>query len=311
MLRFVFGWTIAFCGVLWTSPALAAVPGSRVTVVVSDEGAALAAVLDGVHEAFATAPDLEVREVRLAGDAATGGAIPGAAVGSSVVLALGPLAADQARQRLRGRAAVVPLVSCLALKAEALRSDPSATGVVSEPDPGAVFALLQRVLPTVQTVGVMYSSEANTAAIEQAHVAAIEAGLGWVERRIARPQDIPAAMEGMADQVDALWSVADPVVYTDQTWRNILLFSFRSRIPVVGWSADQAEAGALLSTGLDYTDVGHQCGELTLRVARGEPVSALPVQAPRALPYVVNLRTADLLGTAIDEEVLGGAARVY
>ncbi len=70
------------------------------------------------------------------------------------------------------------------------------------------------------------------------------------------------------------------------------------------------KAGALYSLDWDFQDLGMQCGEMAVKILRGNyPVSR--AEYPRKLKYSINLKTASQMKVTIPEKVLLGSDQVF
>src|SRR5207247_1683988 len=121
---------------------------------------------------------------------------------------------------------------------------------------------------------------------------------------------IPASLESLAQEVDALWGIADPVVLTPETAQSILLFCFRNNIPFIGLSESWAKAGALYALDRDYADIGLQCGELALKALESRAPLPAPT-SPRKVVYALNIRTARHMRIALTDDIIKGARIAY
>jgi putative ABC transport system substrate-binding protein len=81
-------------------------------------------------------------------------------------------------------------------------------------------------------------------------------------------------------------------VYTPETARGILLYSFRKRIPLIGPNEAWVRMGALYALDWDYAEVGAACAHLALRQAQ----LAKGVLAPPRPRVSVNVRSAAQFG---------------
>lgn len=204
-----------------------------------------------------------------------------------------------------------PLVACLLLTAADLAKLPRATGVTLEVPVETQFQWLRRFLPKAARIGVLYNVEENQTRIDAAVRAARDLGFTLSARPIETPRDIPDALNRLAADVDVLWGLPDHLVLSPETAKPLLLFSLRNRIPFVGMSAAWAKAGALYALDRDYADLGAQCGDLALRVLKGQPPDSLPPGSPRTLRYAINLKTARHMKIALPEPLVRGAAEVF
>ena len=130
-------------------------------------------------------------------------------------------------------------------------------------------------------------------------------------QEVSAPQDVPAALERLAQKADVLWGVADALVLSPQLAKPILLFSFRNSIPFIGPSAPWVKAGALYSLDYDYRELGSQCAEIALKVLRGEAPNDISPDYPRTIKYSLNLNTARMMKITLPDELVRGALHTY
>lgn len=207
----------------------------------------------------------------------------------SVVVTLGALAT----QSVEATSGALGRVACLVLDGEAIRMNAHTTGVVLEFPLALQLYWMQRIIPSLKTIGVLYNAQENRQKIAEATLLVRQRGLRLEAREIRTPKDIPGALEALENKVDVLWGLVDSLVVNPQTAKTLLLFSFRQRIPFIGPSNAWVKAGALYALEWDYEDLGRQCGELVLRILQGEQASRIPPQPPRTVRYSLNQRTAE------------------
>ena len=95
------------------------------------------------------------------------------------------------------------------------------------------------------------------------------------------------------------------------TNRNLIVaMAARLRLPAIYPVAFYAQAGGLISYGLDAVDQFQQGAGYVDRILRGTKPADLPVQYPTKLQLVINLKTAKALGLAIPESFLQRADEV-
>jgi putative ABC transport system substrate-binding protein len=84
----------------------------------------------------------------------------------------------------------------------------------------------------------------------------------------------------------------------------------RFQIPTIYPYRYYAEAGGLLSYGVDAVDLFRQASNYVSRILRGAPPMELPVQTPTKFELVINLKTARALGLPVPRILLAGADAV-
>lgn len=185
------------------------------------------------------------------------------------------------------------------------------TGVTLAVPAAEVMQTLRHALPDAHGVGIIYDPAQSQRAVREVAEAARDVGLQTVTRTVRSASDVPRAAEDLRAKIDALYAPLDGTVYSSQSAKFILLFALRNDIPVVGFSANLAEAGALLAVYPDYTDVGRQAGYIALRILSGEAVGNIAVAAPRKCLVAVNLRVARTLGVSIPQSLCKSADKVF
>ncbi len=293
---------LALSGLVLAAPAGKPV---RIRAIVSQVAGPYQEALAGFRRSLAAAAaGVVVEVVDLEGDSSRAGAAVEAARqdGVAIILTLGSLATKAAMEG----AGETPVVAGLVLRESEISRSANATGVVLEFPVETELRYLQRMLPNQKTIGVLYGSPENTARIESATRVAASLGLRLRAHRLGSPRDLPEALDRLAREADALWGVADEVVFSPQMAKPILLFSMRNRIPLVGLSESWVKAGALYALDRDYADIGAQCAELANRILRGASPRSLPPVPPRKVVHFVNGKAArhlkmDLKGPLLSE----------
>jgi putative ABC transport system substrate-binding protein len=211
----------------------------------------------------------------------------------TVIVAMGPVASDHAmRLPAPGR-----VVHCLA-GADALRAGLPA--IPSEVPAGDQAAWLAKLLPGVRTVAFLFDPARNTRRVEALAAAFNAAGYKTLLRPVPAPAALPAALESIAGRAEALVALPDATVFTRESSRGILLFSFRKRIPVVGPNDAWVRMGALYAVDWDYREVGAACARLAAREA-GLADAGAGALRPRVS---VNTKSAAHFGATWDAALL-------
>ena len=156
-------------------------------------------------------------------------------------------------------------------------------------------------------MGVLYDPTLNEQTVDVAETLASGLHLKFESEIVATPRDLRSAMDQLGRRVEVIWGIPDATVLSRQTAQQVLLFSFRQKIPFVGLSAEWVKAGALYALERDYQDLGAQAGGLAVKTLRGTPPRALPPQTPRTVLYDINLKTAQQLKITLPADVIDGA----
>jgi len=227
--------------------------------------------------------------------------------GPKIVLAVGTAATDLTLRKITG----APVVACLVLRTERIEQAGNAAGVSLEFPLETQFAWLQRILPQARTVGVLYNPAENQRRIDAAVQTAKRFGLRIDAEPVSSPKDVPAALNSLAKRADVLWCIPDAVTLSAVISKNILLFSFRNSIPVIGPSPAWVKAGALYSLDWDYADLGVQCGEMAVKILAGASPASVGVASPRRVQYTLNLATARQMKLDLPDALVKGARQTF
>ena len=227
--------------------------------------------------------------------------------GAQLAFTLGTLATEG----LLKEEAEIPVIASLILRAGILKKASNATGIILEFPIETQLKWIRQFLPHITTIGVIYNPKENQGMVENAAALAERMGLKLETQKVLAPQDLPGALEKIARNGDVLWGIPDSVVYTPQTAKPILLFSFRNKVPLIGLSSSWVKAGALYSLEWDYGDIGAQSGETALKILQGMRPGAIPPAGPRKVLYSINLNTARHMKIEIPEALLRNAQSVY
>jgi putative ABC transport system substrate-binding protein len=87
-------------------------------------------------------------------------------------------------------------------------------------------------------------------------------------------------------------------------------FALKSRLPSVHSGREYADAGGLMSYGMDFADSSRRVAWYVDKILKGAKPGDLPVEQPTKFELVINLKTAKEIGVIIPQKVLSKADRV-
>ena len=172
--------------------------------------------------------------------------------------------------------------------------------------------VLKQLGPQIRRVGVMFDRAKTGYLVARAEAVARDEGLQLVAREIHSAKEAISALDTLGEQgVDALWVLPDETNLAPAVLQQMLLFSYRRKVPLIGLSESQAQMGALLSLSFASSeDIGRQAGELANSILAGRAPAEIPYTSARRVRLTVNLKAAQKLGMEIPKSILGAANNV-
>src|SRR4029450_9848646 len=114
------------------------------------------------------------------------------------------------------------------------------------------------------------------------------------------------AAKGRADAV--LFRVAGPSLSAHRT--EVAALAAKSQLPVIYESAEEVDAGGLMSYGVNANDLYRRAATYVDKILKGAKPAELPVEQPTKFEFVINLKAAKQIGLTIPPNVLVRADRV-
>jgi ABC-type uncharacterized transport system substrate-binding protein len=181
-----------------------------------------------------------------------------------------------------------------------------------EPSMGSKWLqTLKQAAPDVAHAAALFHPEtpANVAFWRDAEAAAPKVGISTVAAGVHDAGEVERAITAVAAQPNG-GLVVCPHTVTEVHLRLIIELAGRYRLPAVYPFRAHAEAGGLLSYGVDALDLVPRAADYVDRILKGAKPAELPVQAPTKFELVINLKTAKALGLDIPPTLLASADEV-
>lgn len=219
-----------------------------------------------------------------------------------LVLALGSraLSAALAKRRAPVVAALVPAESFerLAGSVSRPRGAREVSAVYLDQPARRRLALARLALPHAQRIGVLAGADRETE-LKRLREAAAALGLTLTVKNVIATQDLYQALHLVLAEADLLLALPDQAVFNSGSIHNILLATYRARVPLLGFSAAYVQAGALAAVYSTPRQLAPQIAELVRRALAGGGLP--PPQYPRVFSVSVNPTVARSLGIELGE----------
>lgn len=169
------------------------------------------------------------------------------------------------------------------------------TGTLDATDVKQQIDLLTKVVPQAKTIGIFYnSSEVNSQTqAKMAEKAIKKKGLKAVVKTVTSSNDVQQVMTSLAGQVDAIYLPTDNTVASTATTIGQIVKEVK--VPTMG-SDDAYLDSLLLTSGVNYKEIGKEAGKKALLILKGKKPSEIPVGKPRKPLVKINPDMAKALG---------------
>ena len=283
--------------------------GEPVVVVISERSASYLEAADALTAELERA-GLPRADIALVTSGEYSAGAP-ANVSPSLLVAVGTGAANL----LAAKDSRIPLIATL-LPASSFEQIVLATGRKPSATFSAVFLsqpfsrqldLIRLALPEARRVGVLWGPDSLSQA--PALQAAIQArGLQLVAAVLGPGEPAYPALQKVLQDADLLLAVANPQIYNSASIQNILLSSYRSKVPFIGFSPSYVQAGAVFAVYSTPAMIGRQTAMMARSILQGRGLPALP-QYPQEFSVSVNDQVARSLGLKLDAGLLNERLR--
>lgn len=173
------------------------------------------------------------------------------------------------------------------------------SAVVLDQPLGRQLALIRRALPERLRVGILPGPQTQPLLAGLQKEAAARGMALAVAPPVTAVESIYPALKSVLDDAQVILALPDPVVYNAASLQNLLLTTYRARVPLVAFSAAYVKAGATLALYSTPAQVARRGVEMARGWIAGRGLPA--PQSPREFSVAVNARVAASLGLALDD----------
>src|SRR4029450_2731282 len=176
---------------------------------------------------------------------------------------------------------------------------------------GKRLELLKQIVPRLARVAVFWNPPnlAYGPILRELEVAAPTLGVKLQRLEVRVPADFEGAFKAATRQrAGALIAPADPLISNRP--RMVADLALKYRLPSMMDNKQFAEAGGLLSLGLDLVDSYRRAATHVDKILKGANPADLPMEQPTKFEFVINLKTAKALGLTIPQSLLQRADQV-
>lgn len=197
----------------------------------------------------------------------------------------------------------LPVIYAIVMPSEAhISLQKNISGVSMDISPATYIKTIVEIFPKAKQIGMIYDPRHTDLYVKEIKEFADTWGIKIVSRIARNPGEVPDLIEGMRNKIDIFWMLADSTVVTRETFNYMLLFSFRTNVPIFTFSGKYVEMGAVAALNINPFDIGVQAGEIAIRLSEGREG---PIRAyAKKTTLTINKKIAKKLGINIGNEIL-------
>ncbi len=166
---------------------------------------------------------------------------------------------------------------------------------------GRQLNLLTLLLPSAVHVAVLSSPATQQHVVELKRLCR-ERGLQLHWQLLENDTNPVPALTSLMEQADVLIALPDPSIFNRNSLQAILLTTYRSDVPVLGFSQAYVRAGALSAVYSTAQQIGRQAGEWIAELSKTSSWQLGIPRYPRYYSVAVNNRVAQSLNLSVSNE---------
>ena len=175
---------------------------------------------------------------------------------------------------------------------------------------GKRLELLKEAFPKVSRVAVIWNPDAPgpTLGFKELEIAAKVVEVPLESLQVRGPKDFERAFRAAREHAGSLVVIQDVVTVTHL--KQIVKLAAKNRIPAIYMEREWAEAGGLMSYGVNQPNLQRRAAIYVDKILKGTKPANLPVEQPTKFELVINLKAAKQIGLTIPPNILARADTV-
>lgn len=162
------------------------------------------------------------------------------------------------------------------------------------------FRFIKAINPDWKTVGLLLS-ESNETKASTLSACGKKHNLTTLTVTIESETDLVTALNTALSNSDVLLSLPNPLIYNSRTIKNILLTSYRHRVPIIGFSESFANAGAIAAVHTSAEQLGRQVAKIVRIYFENNKSLSQREYYPEYFSVTTNQQVARSLGIKIKD----------
>ncbi len=178
------------------------------------------------------------------------------------------------------------------------------TGISSKVPVVTAIKYLRDIQPFTK-LGVIYNDSERDTIKQVNELRELEGQFGYqtIKFNVKKPEDA-FKISG----IEALFITTSCVAR--QCSYNVSTILRKEKIPAASIMDIGGESGAILMITPDPEEQGRMAAQMVIRILKGETPSSIPIERPRKIEMIINLKEASILGIKVPLDIITSATRV-
>jgi putative ABC transport system substrate-binding protein len=181
------------------------------------------------------------------------------------------------------------------------------TGISSKVPMTSLLKYLRKLIPFTKLAVVYNESEPDS--VRQAEeLSQLESQHGFQSVRMPIKKTDDARKLVFAGKADAVFISMSAAA--NEALNAIVKAAHAAKIPTVSQTGGSCEKGVILSLSPSPTEQGEAAARIAARLLRGDKPASIPLEVPKLVELVLNLKEANTLGIKVPMDLITDATRV-
>ncbi|MEJ2619849.1 MAG: ABC transporter substrate binding protein [Candidatus Thiodiazotropha sp.] len=183
---------------------------------------------------------------------------------------------------------------------ERLHNNPNQYFIYLDQPPGHSLALIKVLSSRFEDIGLIVDSK-DQEMVEALQEAALRLKLNLLIEQIFSKDEVGESLNNLLQNIDIFLTTPDTKIHNKSTVSNILLSTYRKRIPLIGFSSAYVKAGALAAVYSSPEDIAHQVRDNLIVLYNSKPIPR-EQQMGKYFSVLFNTDVARSLGFPVKSE---------
>ena len=176
---------------------------------------------------------------------------------------------------------------------------------------GKRLELLKEVVPKLSRVAIVGTSTqaGHARAIKELELAAKAFKVQMQYLDVLDSKDIETAFRAAANgRADGVLTLTSPILRSQRA--QLAQLAVKNRLPAIYNDIQFVEAGGLIFYGVSFLGLDRHAATYVDRILKGAKPADLPVEQPKDVEFIINLKAANQIGLTVPHQVLARADKV-